>query len=106
MRSKGLSRDPFVGFATSRRRQRVPRCSGMNGTRDRADTLLGLTTRSAQAAGAGPLSLPQRLLLVSRQRREKVADDPARARLDLDRHRHAGTELDELILHLHVRAVE
>ncbi|MHC2282025.1 hypothetical protein ACVME8_008668 [Bradyrhizobium diazoefficiens] len=58
----------------------------MHSTRGRADTLLGLglTTRTA---GAGSLSLPQRLLLVSRQRQEKVADDPARAGLHLDRHR-------------------
>lgn len=52
------------------------------------------------------LPLPQRFLLVLCQRREKIADDRARAGLDLDRHRHAGTELDELVLHLHVRAVE
>lgn len=58
------------------------------------------------AAGAGSLSFPERLLPVSCKRREKVADDSARAGLDLDRHRHAGAELDELVLHLHVRAVE
>lgn len=52
------------------------------------------------------LPLPQRLLPISCDGREKVADDPARAGLDFDRHRHARAEFDELVLHLHVRAVE
>lgn len=52
------------------------------------------------------LPFAQDIMLIPGQRREKVADDSARAGLDLDRHRHAGTELDELVLHLHVRAVE
>jgi len=45
-------------------------------------------------------------VLVPGQRRKQIADDPARASLDLDRHRHAGTKLDELVLYLHVRTVE
>src|SRR3984893_10839735 len=52
------------------------------------------------------LPLPQGFLLISCQRREQIADHSARTRLDLDRHSHSGAELDELLVHLHVRAVE
>lgn len=61
----------------------------------------------AWLAPANSLSpLVQRFLLGFRQWREKVADDAARASLDLDRHRHTRTEFDELVIHLHVRTVK
>ena len=52
------------------------------------------------------LSFSQDFLLVSHERREQIADDPARPCLDLDRDRHARTEIDEAVLDLHLRAVE
>ena len=71
-------------------------------------TRLGLATGGTKVrrleAGLSPLV--QRFLPGFRQRREKVADDAARASLDLDRHRHTRTELDELVIHLHVRTVK
>src|ERR1700737_74171 len=54
----------------------------------------------------GVLPLPQRLLLVSCQRREEIADDGSRACLDLDRYGHSGPKLDELLIYLHGRAVK
>src|SRR5437867_10137415 len=47
------------------------------------------------------LTLPQRLLLISCQRREKIADDGSRACLDLDCYGHSGPKLDELLVYLH-----
>src|SRR5258705_768855 len=43
-------------------------------------------------------SLAQALLPILEQRRQQVGDDPARARLDLDRGRHAGREVDRAFL--------
>jgi hypothetical protein len=51
------------------------------------------------------IPLPQSLLPVSEKRRQQIADDPARAGPDLDRHGHAGPR-DGLTLDLHLRAVE
>ena len=48
----------------------------------------------------------QRFLSVFQHRRQEVADDSARARFDLDRNSHTGGQIDELILDLHLSAVE
>jgi hypothetical protein len=62
--------------------------------------------KTRQVAGRGISPLPQRLLLILEQRREQIAHHRALAGLDLHRHRHAGREIDHLVLDLHLRAVE
>src|SRR5262249_3424348 len=46
------------------------------------------------------------LVLVAKERREEIADDPTRAGLDLDRDGHAGREIDCLVFDLHLSVVE
>ena len=45
-------------------------------------------------------------MLVANERREEIADDPARAGLDLDRDGHAGRKIDCLVFDLHLSVVE
>ena len=52
------------------------------------------------------LSFPKDLLFVFKHRREQIADDPARACFDLDSDLHAGGQIDEFVLHLHLRAIK
>jgi hypothetical protein len=51
-------------------------------------------------------SLAQALLPVLQQRREQIADDPARPRPDLDRDRHPGRQVHKPLVHLDLRAIE
>src|SRR5262249_37190197 len=53
-----------------------------------------------------PSAFAQNLLAVAKQRRQNIADDRARAGLDLHRHRHAGGQLDHPVVDLHFGAVE
>ena len=48
----------------------------------------------------------QAFVAIFEQRREQILDHPPRAGLDLDRHRHAGREVDHAVLDLHLRLVE
>ena len=63
-------------------------------------------TPRAFAAASEFSPLAQAVVPVSQQGREQVADDTARAGLDLDGHRHAGRQIDQLVVDLHLRAVE
>lgn len=45
-------------------------------------------------------------MLVPHQRRQQIFDDAPQPGLDLDRHRHTGRQVDQLVLDLHLRAVE
>ena len=45
-------------------------------------------------------------MLIPQQRRKQVADDGARASLELDRDSHAGREVDEIVVDLHLGAVK
>src|SRR5215471_147756 len=57
--------------------------------------------------GYGPPSpLVHDLLPVAHQRRQQIVEDAARSGLDLDRHRHAGREVDDLLVDQHRGAVE
>src|SRR5712671_7076001 len=53
-----------------------------------------------------PSPLSQALLPIFEKRRKQVGDDGTRARLDLSSDGHAGREIDAVLLHLHLRAVE
>jgi hypothetical protein len=46
------------------------------------------------------------LVLVLEDRREQVAEHAALPGLDLDRHRHARAEVDEVVVDLHLGAIE
>ena len=48
------------------------------------------TGSSAELAAAGASALAQGLLAVAQQRRQEIAQDPARPGLDFHRRRHAG----------------
>src|SRR5229473_5939452 len=72
-----------------------------------------LVTEDAAGRWGGPrfsrapwLSLSQYFLIISHQGRKQIADDPPRAGLDLDRHRHSRRELDGSALDLHLAPVE
>src|SRR5947207_6453043 len=52
------------------------------------------------------LPLVQDFLSVAEQGRNEIAQDAARASLDLHRYRHARRQIDETIVDLHLRAVE
>src|SRR5216683_6971260 len=55
---------------------------------------------------AGALPLAQDLVPVAQQRRQEVAQDRPRAGLDFDRYRHAGRQIDHLLVDLHLRTVQ
>jgi hypothetical protein len=57
---------------------------------------------AAWACSGSCVIFPQDLLLIPHERRQQIRDDPAQAGFDLHRHRHAGREVDELVLNLHL----
>src|SRR5260370_41142882 len=61
---------------------------------------------SASGGTAVYLPLAQALLLVAHDRREQIAEHGALAGLDLHRDRHAEPEIDQVVVDLHVLAVE
>ena len=73
-------------------------------------SIASLTT--VQLPGCGMLHRRARsiflagLLPVSEHRRQQIADDPPCARLNLDRDRHAGRQVNELVFHLHLCAIK
>jgi hypothetical protein len=73
---------------------------------DTCSSFLGKVRGTADKQTSNLSSLSQGILLIREHRREQIADDPTRASLYLDRDRHAGGEVDELSVDLHLRAVE
>ena len=52
------------------------------------------------------LSLPQTFLLVAQQRRQQEFDHSTLAGLNLGGHRHAGRQIDEAPIDLHLRTIK
>ena len=55
---------------------------------------------------SGRLSFVQRFLSVTKQRRQKIAQDRPRSCLDFHRCRHAGRQIDDTVIDPHLRMVE
>src|SRR5262245_8084811 len=69
---------------------------------------MSLQRRHVALSGFSPYAstFAQGFLPIAEKRRQEIAEDTARSRLDFHRHRHAGRQLDHPVVNLHFGAIE